>query len=67
MKTYTRRIRLSYPDFADEAPNDFSNLPGLIRLVRAGGGNPGQVDSKIHSSLPALKRTWTQAILAVWK
>lgn len=43
MKTYVSRIRLSYPDFADEAPDDFSNLPGLITLVRAGGGNPGQI------------------------
>lgn len=42
----TCRMRLSYPDFADKAPNGFSNLPGVIRLVRAGGGNPVQVDSK---------------------
>lgn len=46
MKTCT--IRLSYPDFEDEAPSGFSNLPGVIGLTKVGGRNSSQVDSKTH-------------------
>lgn len=46
MKTCT--IRLSYTDFADEVPNNFSNLPEVISLIRTGGRNSGQIDSNTY-------------------